>query len=218
MEIPSPVSKDCCYTMERIWSSPEPATSPPTATAQRSPVRQSLSAFFHGRSVISDKTVGQQPKKRKAILHGSCQRPHMHLDMSHLNFSAPPLRSPTSIRSMIDPSSSPASSARPIPSATFEQAYLPLRHSGESMGITERLQRSFDGHARHRKWSGMPWRKTKERTCVAKLKERALRNKIISCLASGGILIIIVVVCTDTLIFLMKSFVLIMYRSCASSI
>ena len=184
--------------MPRVWHSADLAPTLPKKTEPRSVIQQKISAYFHGTSILSAEKITQHRRNHKTVRPGSRQRPHIQLDTSHLATSAPVLRSPTSTRSLIDSSSFPTNSVRPALSATFQQAHLPLQSSRAGVTTEESQLGALSSLAQHQDRSRAIWRRNKDRTCASLMKDRAIRHRIMSCLISGGVLAIIVIICTTS--------------------
>ena len=164
--------------------------------------RNRFSAFFHGTSVLTDRTGRPSQHGRKLFRVGS---PFVlpRLDMSHLDVSAAPShRSPTSTRSLIDPSSTPASSASPLSISTFDrspgisplsaQAHLlsPRTYDVEPEPVTRRK-------TARRVRPGPRWRPrhSNGRVCFPFMRKRGMRGKVFYCVLSGAILAISLIIC-----------------------
>ena len=178
-----------------------PLSSPPSRsneTEHRSSNR--FSAFFHGTSVVTDRTNPPAQQGRKSSRHGSLNF-LPRLDMSHLNSNAPVLRSPTSTQSLIDPTSTPANSARPLSTARFDpftpnsaspaQAHLLSPHF-------DRMTEPFTRRKILRPRPGPRWRPqhSSGRICFRFMRQRSIRTKVFHCLVSGFILAVTLIVCT----------------------
>ena len=172
------------------------ATSRGTSTS-RSWARHRLSSFFHGDSIITNVRKGSHTRKAGSTSERSSQR------QSGQNVSG--LRSPTSTRSLIDPSASPISGTRSISPATFERvrrnSQRPVathhRPQEEATGVARaerHLSRalSHPGHVRPLIYA----RKEKRRwTCFPKVYNPEVRRRAIGCVLSGGILVILLSIC-----------------------
>lgn len=168
-------------------------------TGARSWVRRRYSSFFHGDSVVTgvQKTNSAQTRKPGIFLQRSSRMPNEQ--------QAPGLRSPTSTRSLIDPSSSPMSTTRSISPATFERfrrdsnrpvmAHLrPERTSGGLDRAERHLPRAIVRSHRRRTWSGQVHEKGKRR-CLPNIHNPKIRSKLIGFLISGGGLAAMLTIC-----------------------
>ena len=183
--------------MQLSWplSGPTPR---PNETEQRSSNR--FSAFFHGTSVVTDRTNPPAQQSRKSSRHGSLTF-LPRLDMSHLSSNAPILRSPTSTRSLIDPNSTPASSARPLSTARFELFTPNSASPAQAHLISPRFDRMIEPFTRRktiRPRPGPRWqpRHSSGRICFPFMRQRDMRTKVFHCLVSGFILAVTLIVCT----------------------
>ena len=163
-------------------------------------VRGRLSSFFYGTSVLTNGPI--HPLRECKIPHS--RLPDINtsrLDIYHINTPAPVIRSRSSTRSMIDPSSSPADSARPLPQETFD-IYLqgsdaPERAQAPSPGSLAHMeleQQHLTGWRRQHGLSGVHGRK-KLSKCFPNAANKALKSKVLSCLASGIILAVVLTTC-----------------------
>ena len=165
----------------------------------RSAIRNRLSAFFNGRS--EPRTILPTIRPTSGHKLRSHRREQLQLDLSQLNLSVPSLRSPNSTRSIIDPRSSSTHnrhSAAPMPleasSPRPSQAYssVTLRPATNelandpfaSIAVTE------DSPAPKR-------RNRRQRRRFPYIRNKALRRKAITCVVSGSLLALILIICTD---------------------
>lgn len=160
-----------------------------------------LSSFFHGTSIL-----GSRPTLPS---HG-CRTPHSHLPylntsrLNHCHTSTPArmIRSTSSTRSLVDPTSSLVDAASPLSRALFDKssggsgvpkrAFVPLsrcvpRQNPNEQRLTE-LRRQ---HGLNRSYG----RKVDSNYCPAVL-DRAIRRKIFSCIASSIILALVFTTCS----------------------
>lgn len=164
--------------------------------------RNRFSAFFHGTSVLTDRT-GRPSQHGHKPFRGSPPSVLPRLDMSHLDMSAAPSqRSPTSTRSLIDPSSTPASSASPFSVASFDrspgisplsaQAHLlsPRTYDLEPEPIIRRKTARRVRHAP--RWQP---RHSSGRVCFPFMRKKGMRGKVFYCILSGSILAISLIIC-----------------------
>ena len=183
--------------MQLPWSSPGSPT-------QRTGERQSLSCPKFAVFQLPYAWTNRQ----------SCPLRHSHkdfrneprtplpcLNVTHGHSSAPALRSPTSTRSLIDPSSSPSITARPLSTITFDnllgapnvpaRAYTRDNHLDD---ITELpAQRIISARFRSRpRWRP---RHSSGRAFVPFMKKRGMRRRVFSCIVTGSILAITLIVC-----------------------
>lgn len=168
-------------------------------TNPRSWARRRYSSFFHGDSVVAgSRTASVHTRKASR----SAQRSSRVQSEQH----GSGLRSPTSTRSLIDPTSSPNSTARSISPDTFERfrrdsnrpalAYVrPSRTSGELDRAERHLARAIVRTRRRQAWPCSVKEKVKRR-CLPNIRNPKIRRKIIGCLVSGGILAVMLTICT----------------------
>ena len=159
--------------------------------------RHRLSSFFHGESVVCNVRKAPQTRKNSSSSESSSQPGN---DQQILG-----LRSPTSTRSLIDPSASPISSTRSIFPATFESY---RRTSQRTAGAHRGLQREYTDTVRAerhllRALSNprcprplLYARKEKSRwTCFPKVENPGIKNRVVGCVISGGSLVILLSIC-----------------------
>ena len=182
--------------MQLSWPSPGPGARS-NETEQRSSNR--LSAFFHGTSVVTDRANLPTQHGRKASRHGSLNF-LPPLDMSHLNNNAPVLRSPMSTRSLIDPHSTPASSARPLSTARFD-LFTPNSASPAQAHLSPHFDRMIEPFIRRKTLRPRPGPRWRPRhssgpICFPFMRQTDMRTKVFHCLVSGLILAVTLIVCT----------------------
>ena len=116
------------------WSLGEDATSNRSGTSsRRSRGRRPLSSFFNGTSTVGGRNSGSAQAHTKRIDPNPPRLELPRLDMSHLSPGpSPSQRSPTSTRSVIDPTLSPEMSARPLSSVTQRSPVSPLEYEHEA--------------------------------------------------------------------------------------
>lgn len=165
----------------------------------RSWARRRYSSFFHGDSVVTGvrKTNSAHTRKAGITLH----RP----SPTRNEQQATGLRSPTSTRSLIDPSSSPVSTTRSISPNTFERfrrdsnrpvmAHLrPGWTSGELDRAERNTARAIVRPRRRITCPGLAQEKGKRR-CLPNIRNPKIRSKLIGCLISGGCLAMMLTIC-----------------------
>ena len=176
--------------------------------------RNRMSAFFHGTSVITARAVGPFSRGRKPLRNAARQPIHIRLETQLLNTSAPVLRSPTSTRSLIDPSSSPANSVRPATSGTFERfseilSPEPVHNPQTNSNTTaESVVPSAEGPVEHEQTNHRRVRQLKQRTkenCLSLIRDRAIRSKLINCAVSGFALALMLTICTLSIPYIRSS-------------
>ena len=169
----------------------------------RSAARKRFSEFFHGTSSVGQHhSRGRSVHIRKPSRSGlRCHPPNGGLHgMRQLNtsVSAPP-RSPTSIRSVIDPSSSPPSVGTPLSATAFDQSRWdpptqapalepPTVRRDLGLASSQQAVRS----SRVPKWHD--WRKI-SKGCLPTFKNKAVQRKFLTCVIFGCILILILIIC-----------------------
>jgi len=194
--------------MPRLWSPSEYSASlysssdlgaRPMEPQQRSGNR--FSAFFHGTSVLTDRTGRPLQHGRGPLSNGS---PAVlpRLDMSHLNASATNQRSPTSTRSVIDPSSTPASSVRSFSATAFNGSAEISPLSAQVHLLSPRTQDLWPEPLVHRKTvrrvrHAPRWRPRHSSglICFPFMRKRGMRRKVFYCVLSGSILVISLIIC-----------------------
>ena len=160
-------------------------------------LRQQVSRFFHGTSILSSNP--SKPENRRGSSRSrqlwsrlSRQPRHVHIPYHRHWPDATLPRSPTSTRSIIDPQSTPVSSASPFPQ-------MPWPIESASTGDSRPT-------APQRKWSSkllvpklrMPTSSFKSTNFRAKLKNKVVKRKALVCLASGVILAILLIICSPS--------------------
>lgn len=130
-------------------------------------------------------------------------RPATQLDPSRYDFSPTLMRSPSSTRSVIDPSSSPpVASHSPIPIFSWGHA-VHVSHMAEQAYIPEPRADSRPRHSsrrtRARRHGPKPrWRPrhSEGRAFLPFMKTAEIRNKVFHCIIGGFVLGITLIVCT----------------------
>lgn len=172
-------------------------------TSSRSWARRRYSSFFHGDSVVTgvQKTSSTSTRKAGTTMQRSSR---MRNEQQALG-----LRSPTSTRSLIDPSSSPMSTTRSISPETFERfrrgsdhpvmAHLrPQRSYGELDRAGRNLAQAI-GRPRRQPASSVPALEKGKRRCIPNTRNPKIRSKLIGCLISGGSLAVMLTICMQRL-------------------
>ena len=164
------------------------------------------SPFFNPITAYSERSFRvRQDRVPKPVSTNSPQLPR--LDMSHLNTSGTVLRSPTSTRSIIDPSGSPARTDRALSTFMIDgsergpvypaEAHV-LDYGGNSP-IDQLPERNASTHpSRRRRRRREPrWipRHSRGKIFFPAMKNQAVRNKVFHCIVSGSILAITLIVC-----------------------
>ena len=160
-----------------------------------------LSSWFHGCSVIGNerpRCYHRSPKTWRRIGLSTS------LDEPLRNSSVSGLRSPSSTRSIIDPSSSPnvgtGTAAPIIISHISRHGSAPL----ESARYDEEWAMRDVGTTRTRLALSMPKRKPKatkaRHQCLPGIQSRQVKRKAIGCLVSGGLLAIILTACESAVL------------------
>ena len=186
--------------MQLPWTRPEVPT-PLSHSSQRSAMRNRLSAFFHGSSVVADESPSERQQSCRMFRNKQSHFTHSsNLEMSSLNRNTPAPRSPSSTRSLIDPTSSPANSARPFSNATYEQfsgnpfspASAHLAGSPRTMPYSEPMVRHHTSrrHRRNPRW------RTKNSSGRVYFRNKSMHQTVFKCIISGGLLAATLIVCT----------------------
>ena len=136
-------------------------------------------------------------------------------DTCRLNTNVLVARSPTSTRSVIDPSSSPASSTRPLPPETLStfqgSPNVPQRIHAIIPTLVPEAAPEEDQPAmagadtQRRQKSSQRKEGERRRRCFPNIANHALRSKIITCLISGGALAAILAICMASSMFTMRT-------------
>ena len=176
----------------------------PGSPAQRIEERQSLSssmfAVFQGPYAWTNRPSYLLRHHRK----DSRNKPWTslpRLNIIHGNSSAPTLRSPTSTRSLIDPSSSPGITARPLSTTPFDtllgapgfpvQAYT--RNNGHDDIAGPPARRIVGARFRSRpRWQP---RHSRGRAFLPFMEKKGMRRRVFHCIVTGSILVITLIVC-----------------------
>ena len=196
--------------MQLPWITSEPPSSSASSqhsSSTRSAVRNRLSALFHGSSVIGDKTHSPRQQSSNMARHKARTRelPRFETRSSfHLNAPAP--RSPSSTRSLIDPASSPANSARPFSNATYDQfsgnPFSPApAHIAGSPRTDIESGMSIPQNRNGRRRRGPRWRPkhSSGKVYLPIMKNKGMRERVFKCIVSGGVLAITLIVCKSPL-------------------
>ena len=160
-------------------------------------VHSRLSAWFHGHSIIGD---DRSWASRAAKFQRSRGRSTSH-DRSTNPTRVSGLRSPSSTRSIIDPTSSPIVGSDPGGSGFLDRIH---REEALQIGGTRYDDENIAGvtgesGTRTRLVLSRPRRKaaatTPRRRCFPSFKNNKVKRKAIGCLVSGGLLAIILTTC-----------------------
>lgn len=171
------------------------------SSVSRSWAYNQLYSLFHGESVV--KSVRKGTRNRKiSNSSGSSSEYFYQPQNEHL---APGLRSPTSTRSLIDPSASPISSSRSTFPATFgrvrgtSQRSITARYGlhRESTG-TVRAERHLSrvlSRPQHPRPLILTRPARKRSVCIPRIDDPILRKRAFGTIISGGILAILLSLC-----------------------
>ena len=158
--------------------------------------RRRFSGFFYGSSTLeSEQAKSRRVQSRKGHRLALQRHPlNGNLRVCYQKARLSLLRSPSSTRSMIDPSSSPGNGTQPLSGTAF--GYPRQTHSSI---ISGRLTRSSNhrGERIHSRQHGSPnststplWR-----SCTPRSRSKAIRKRAMLCLVSGSILTLTLAVC-----------------------
>jgi len=163
-----------------------------------------FSAWFHGRSVVGSEQSDNLEHISKAWrTRGRSQSPERRTALG----LRPDHRSPSSTRSMIDPTSSPNIGTEPAqPNASYRYSMSPLplitgtRYEEEEMvGVSGRTRlRTRLALSRPKKKTSL---KKQGRGCFPGVQDRKIKRKIIGTLVSGIALCVILTTCTPPNMF-----------------
>lgn len=173
-----------------------------------------FSGFFNGRSVVGSQRSSTHRFGSKPPSNRSSRR-FSPLRLSQLNLSLPTARSPSSTRSMIDPSASLSTSARSMSAVSFTSA-SPLASPAQArvldyggnmpISMDPTLQRdmsqasrpSLSERQRRRPRRAPRWvpRHSKGQVWFPAMESSAVRTKVFHTIVSGAILGIVLIVCT----------------------
>ena len=181
--------------MQLPWSSSGPPTQ---RTVETQPLSSPILSIFQGTYAWTKRTSCPLQHNRK----GSRTSPRISLPLLDIsNNSAPVLRSPTSTRSLIDPSSSPAITPRPLSTITFDHLpgapNLPVQahhRVNRPNGITYHSAR-LDTSARFRRRPRWRPRHSSGRDFLPFMKKQGMKRRIFSCVVTGSILAVTLIVC-----------------------
>lgn len=169
------------------------------SATSRSWAYNQLYSLFHGESVIRSVRKGTRNRKISSSSSSGCfyQPQNEHY--------APGLRSPTSTRSLIDPSASPIGSSRSIFPATFgrvrgtSQRSITARYGlhSETTGIAraERHLSRVLSCPQHPRPLILTRHARKRSVCIPKIDDPILRKRAFGTVISGGILAILLSLC-----------------------
>ncbi|MCJ1405476.1 hypothetical protein MMC11_008704 [Xylographa trunciseda] len=182
--------------MQLPWSSSR-------TQAQRNGERESSNspvfAVFQGSYAWTNHASHPLWHKRKDYRNAP-RTPLPSLNISHGDSSAPALRSPTSTRSLIDPSSSPAITARPLSTITFGHlvgapdvpAQVYTRDEQPDGLLDHPGQRNISARFRSRpRWRP---RHSRGRAFLPFMEKKGMRKRVFSCVVTGSILVITLIV------------------------
>lgn len=162
----------------------------------RSWAHRLVTSLFHGESIVTNRQRSSAMDSRK---HNWASHLSSHTRYEHYHSG---LRSPTSTRSLIDPSSTPLSNNRPISSERFGfHPHRPPTAHVHPRGYYFRTGRAERHLARALRPPYRPaWlnsrRERPKRTCLSRIGDSKLRRKIIGCLVSGTALAVVLSICT----------------------
>ena len=188
--------------MQLSWSSP---ASPSQRIGERQSLSSPMFAIFQGPCAWTNRPSYSLRHNRKDS-RNEPRTPIPHLNITHGNGSAPASRSPTSTRSLIDPSSSPAITARPLSTITFghllgapvipAQAYTRDNRPDE----IEDLPGQRIVLARSRSQARWRPRHSRGRAFLPFMEKRGTRRWVFSCIVTGSILAITLIVCKSKVV------------------
>ncbi len=190
--------------------SQSPSGAAPARSTNLTRVRAHISALFHGTSIHTGRPFTSSSSCGPKSPRSSNQLPcHSRVHIPQIS-TRPPLhsRSPTSTRSMIDPTSSPVSSTRPITAGSYVSVIISptvpqQSHPASPTGFTgvdperQYLARpTSDGRRRQgRKRRNVT---VERRQRLPKIKSNAVRSKVRSCVISGISLTVVLTICATT--------------------
>ena len=169
----------------------------------RSNGRKRFSDFFHGSSTLeSEQARGRRKPSRKGSRLALQRHPlNGDLQVCYQKPRVSVLRSPSSTRSVIDPTSSPGNGTRPLSGITSEytQRTYPSFRSGRIAGYSGlRGPSTHSGQHRAPSSTNVPlWRSCgkSSRACTPRSRSKAIRKRAVICGVSGSILTLILTVC-----------------------
>lgn len=160
-------------------------------------VHRQIFSIFHGEPYILNARTRSSPRVHKSSVH-------RHPSPTPNSSPQSGQRSPTSVRSMIDPSASPISSAGSMPRNDFgtlqmhtdppSVAYTRPRSSDSGARAERHLSRALSGPHRRRARRGSR-RSRRHWTCLPNIRNPKHRRKAIGCLVSGAILVVMLSTC-----------------------
>lgn len=155
-----------------------------------------FSAFFHGQSVLVREIYRTPQVGAKAA--NSC-RPHRPMARGGFRRDGPGTRSHTSTRSLIDPISSPNSSAgSPHPEDFWQYRgafFTPVSPLAPSPRDASRRTGETNDHPAQRARSSRRREPRKKRGCFSAVEDHQIRRKMIASLISGTLLILLLTIC-----------------------
>lgn len=160
-------------------------------------VHRQISSIFHGEPFILGARTRASPRVQKSNVH-------RHPPPTPNSSPQSGQRSPTSVRSMIDPGASPVSSAGSMPRNDFgtlqmhtnppSVAYTRPRSNGSGARAERHLSRALSNPHRRRTRRGSR-RSRRHWTCLPNIRNPKHRRKAIACLATGAILTVMLSTC-----------------------
>lgn len=169
-------------------------------------VHRQISSIFHGEAYILSARTRSSPRVQKSSI-----RRHPSPTPNSSPHSGQ--RSPTSVRSMIDPSASPISSAGSLPRNDFgtlqmhtnppSVAYTRPRSSNSGARAERHLSRALSNPHRRRARRGSR-RSRRHWTCLPNIRNPKHRRKAIGCLVTGTILTVMLSTCKLRFFFTAK--------------
>ena len=178
-------------------------------------VHRPFSSFFSGTSTVSSRSDSTRQSVPKPSDDGPPRLPRLNL--SPMSTAAPTLRSPSSTRSIIDPASSPITSARRISAISFRENPLlldfiappqarVLDYGGNMpVNLEDRVQRNTSGASRtsrardHLRQRGRRprWipKRSRGKVWFPAMENTAVRTKVFHCIVSGSLLAMILITC-----------------------
>lgn len=184
--------------MKRPWLSPNS-----TSEGVRSGNRRRLSDFFRGSSILeSEQDRGRRIRSRKESRLALERHPlNGNLRVCYQKARVSVLRSPSSTRSVIDPSASPGHGTSPLSGITFEypQQTCSRMVLGRMAGspnprglVTHSRPQSAPNSTTGPIW---PSRRKSSRTRTLRARTKAIRKRVLLCSVFGSMLALILTVC-----------------------
>ena len=167
----------------------------------RSTANKRFSQFFHGTSYLGSYGSKNHRSRKGSRIRSQILPLRSRVQRNSLDQNPSGSRSPTSIRSIIDPTSSPSSSSRPPPAVVFG----PIQSNSASTVQLQDWERNAihrsEARARQRPemdrryYLHWPSRSSCKKGWLSNIKDKTVRKWVITCIVFGAILALMFIIC-----------------------